>query len=76
MKSYTIKKFKIVSDLKHLLAEGPIWDHKFNRYLFVDIKKNYFYIFKNNILKKYSFPIFSFSNLSIDEIKIILSLSI
>jgi sugar lactone lactonase YvrE len=53
MKSYTIKKFKIVSDLKHLLAEGPIWDHKFNRYLFVDIKKNYFYIFKNNILKKY-----------------------
>ena len=57
MKSYTIKKFKIVSDLKHLLAEGPIWDHKFNRYLFVDIKKNYFYIFKNNILNKYQIKI-------------------
>ena len=53
MKSYTIKKFKVVSDQKHLLAEGPLWDHKFSRYLFVDIKKNYFYIFKNNILKKY-----------------------
>ena len=53
MKSYTIKKIKIVSNQKHLLAEGPIWDHRFNRYLFVDIKKNYFYIFKNNFLKKY-----------------------
>ena len=54
MKSYTIKKnINILSDQKHLLAEGPIWDFKNKRFFFVDIKKNNFYIFRNNQLKKY-----------------------
>ncbi len=54
MKTYTIKKkIKIPSLENHLLAEGPIWDYRFERYFFVDIKKNYFYMIRNNSLKKY-----------------------
>ena len=54
MKTYTIKKkIKIPPFENHLLAEGPIWDYRFERYFFVDIKKNYFYMIRNNSLKKY-----------------------
>ena len=54
MKSYTIKKnINILSDQKHLLAEGPIWDFRNKRFFFTDIKKNNFYILKKNFLKKY-----------------------
>ncbi len=56
MRPYNIKKKNlfIISNRSHLLAEGPIWDYKYNRFLFVDIKKKNFYIYKKNLLKKFS----------------------
>ena len=51
------KKLYIISNQEHILAEGPLWDSKYKRFLFVDIDKKSFYIFKNKSLSKFLLPI-------------------
>ena len=48
------KKLCVISNQNHILAEGPLWDTKYNRFLFVDIDKKNFYIFINKSLSRFS----------------------